>query len=92
MMLAGAVVGFAASVATGSGVARHRRGRARRARLLALIFGVLTLTFLANQVATGLALTIFGIGFSALIGAGYRRHRADAAAEARHRRACPICR
>ena len=29
---------------------------------MALIFGVLTLLLLANQVATGLALTIFGIG------------------------------
>ncbi len=32
---------------------------------------MLTLTLLANQVATGLALTIFGIGLSALIGAGF---------------------
>ena len=31
---------------------------------MALVFGVLTLTLLANQVATGLALTIFGIGLS----------------------------
>ncbi len=39
--------------------------------LIAMIFAVLTLTFLANQVATGLALTIFGQGFAALLGAGY---------------------
>ena len=70
MMLAGAVVGFAASAATGSGAAGIAAGAAAGA-LLALIFGVLTLTFLANQVATGLALTIFGVGFSALMGAGY---------------------
>ena len=38
---------------------------------MALIFGVLTLTLTANQVATGLALTIFGIGLSALAGAGF---------------------
>jgi simple sugar transport system permease protein len=38
---------------------------------MALIFGFLTLTMLANQIATGLALTIFGRGFSALVGAGY---------------------
>jgi simple sugar transport system permease protein len=38
---------------------------------MASIFAVLTLTFRANQVATGLALTIFGIGLSALIGAAY---------------------
>ena len=70
MMLAGAVVGFAASVATGSGLFGIASGAIAGA-LLALIFGVLTLTFLANQVATGLALTIFGVGFSALMGAGY---------------------
>jgi ABC-type uncharacterized transport system permease subunit len=70
MMLAGAVVGFAASVASGSGLVGIAAGGTAGA-LLALIFGVLTLTFLANQVATGLALTIFGVGFSALMGAGY---------------------
>lgn len=70
MMLAGAVVGFAASVATGSGLFGIAAG-ALAGALLALIFGVLTLTCLANQVATGLALTIFGVGFSALMGAGY---------------------
>ena len=37
----------------------------------AMLFGVLVLTLGANQVATGLALTIFGIGLSSLIGAGY---------------------
>ena len=70
MMLAGAVVGFAASVASGNGLIGIAAGGTAGA-LLALIFGVLTLTFLANQVATGLALTIFGVGFSALMGAGY---------------------
>src|SRR3546814_12399272 len=34
-------------------------------------FGVLTLTLAANQVATGLALTIFGLGLSSLLGAGF---------------------
>lgn len=70
MMLAGAIVGFAAGVTTDSallGVA----AAALAGATLALVFGVLTLTFLANQVATGLALTIFGTGFSALMGAGY---------------------
>ena len=36
-----------------------------------LLFGVLVLTLGSNQMATGLALTIFGIGLSSLIGAGY---------------------
>jgi len=38
---------------------------------MAFIFGVLTLTLAANQVATGLALTIFGLGLSSLLGAGF---------------------
>ena len=41
--------------------------------LLALIFGVLTLTLVSNQVATGLALTLFGLGLSALVGERLRR-------------------
>jgi len=70
MMLAGAIAGFAAAHATGSPmtglVAALFAGIA-----LSLVFGVLTLTLQANQTATGLALTIFGRGFSALLGAGY---------------------
>ena len=70
MMLVGAIVGFATTVHTGSAllgvVAALLAGMA-----MALIFAILTLTFLANQVATGLALTIFGTGLSALVGASY---------------------
>lgn len=70
MMLVGAIVGFAATVHTGSAllgvVAALLAGMA-----MSLIFAILTLTFLANQVATGLALTIFGTGLSALVGASY---------------------
>ena len=39
--------------------------------MLSLIFAIISLTLQANQIATGLALTIFGRGFSALVGAGY---------------------
>ncbi len=39
--------------------------------LMSLIFAVMTQTLLANQVATGLALTLFGLGLSALIGQSY---------------------
>lgn len=70
MMLVGAVIGFAASVHSGSalvGVA----AAVLAGVAMAMIFSVLSLTFLANQVATGLALTIFGTGLSALMGAGY---------------------
>ena len=41
---------------------------------MAGLFGVLTLTLTSNQVATGLALTIFGSGLSALVGAGFVGH------------------
>ena len=71
MMLVGAVTGFAVTSTTGSRIARHRRRGAGRRGRWPLIFGFLTLTLVANQVATGLALTIFGIGLSSLIGAGF---------------------
>jgi general nucleoside transport system permease protein len=70
MMLAGAVTAFAVTVTTGSAALGIVTG-ALAGVLLALAFGVLTLSLLANQVATGLALTIFGIGLSALIGSGF---------------------
>jgi len=38
---------------------------------LSLVFAVLTLTLMANQVATGLALSIFGVGLSAFVGLHY---------------------
>ncbi len=70
MMLAGAVSGFAVTVTTGSAVLGILCAAAAGA-LLSLVFGILTLTLAANQVATGLALTIFGIGLSALVGSGF---------------------
>ena len=39
--------------------------------VMAALFGVLVLTLRANQVASGLALTMFGLGLSALWGQGY---------------------
>ena len=70
MMLVGAISGFIAAAATGSIVVAIICGVLAGAAM-ALIFAVLTLTFLANQVATGLALTIFGIGVSAFLGLEY---------------------
>lgn len=70
MMLVGAIVGFATTVHTGS-VLLGALAAAVAGTAMALIFAVLTLTFLANQVATGLALTIFGTGLSALVGSSY---------------------
>ena len=69
MMLVGAVSAFATAVATGSPVLAIIAGAIGGA-VMAFLFGVLTLSLLANQVATGLALTIFGIGLSALFGQG----------------------
>ncbi len=70
MMLVGAIVGFATTVHTGSATLGILFA-VLAGMGMALIFGILTLTFLANQVATGLALTIFGTGLSALVGSGY---------------------
>jgi general nucleoside transport system permease protein len=70
MMLAGAVTAFAVTVTTGSATLGIITAAIAGA-VLALAFGVLTLSLTSNQVATGLALTIFGIGLSALVGSGF---------------------
>ena len=70
MMIMGAICGFATAVATGNPYLGFAGG-ALGAMALALVFGVLTQFLLANQVATGLALTLFGLGLSSLIGQGY---------------------
>ena len=67
MMIVGAIGAFATGITTGDPVLAVLAGAASGA-LMAFIFGGLTLWFLSNQVATGLALTIFGIGLSALVG------------------------
>ena len=70
MMLIGAITAFATTTITDSAVLGVLAGAAAGTSL-AFVFGVLVLIFLANQVATGLALTIFGIGLSALVGTGF---------------------
>ncbi len=67
MMLVGAVSAFIATLTTGSWILGILCGAAAGV-LMAMLFGALTLFFLANQVASGLALTLFGIGISALLG------------------------
>ncbi len=67
MMLVGAVSGFVTVLVTGSWVLGVVAG-ALAGVLLSMLFSLLVLFFLANQVASGLALTLFGIGLSALIG------------------------
>jgi len=71
MMIVGAICGFAAAVGSGSPVLGFLAAAAGGAAM-ALLFAVLTQYFLSNQVATGLALTLFGLGLSALIGQGYQ--------------------
>ncbi len=70
MMLVGAVSGFAVTLTTGSATLGILSA-ALAGALLALLFGLLTLTLMANQVATGLALTIFGVGVSSLMGSAF---------------------
>ena len=70
MMILGAIAGFSVTLETGS----YMLGIASAAlvgALAASLFGLLTQILLSNQVATGLALTIFGLGLAALWGQGY---------------------
>ncbi len=70
MMITGAICGFAVAVETGSPVLGFIAAAIGGA-ILSMIFGVLTQFFLTNQVATGLALTLFGLGLSSLLGQSY---------------------
>src|SRR5258707_4736150 len=70
MMIMGAACGFAGAYLTGSTTVGAVCGIIAGAAL-SCVFAVLTLGLAVNQVATGLALTILGIGLSGLIGAGF---------------------
>lgn len=70
MMLVGAVAAFATATVTGSYLLAIAVA-ALAGAALAFVFGILTLSLMANQVATGLALTLFGVGLSALAGQGF---------------------
>jgi simple sugar transport system permease protein len=70
MMIMGAACGFAGAYFTGSTLIGAACGILAGAALAAM-FAALTLGLAVNQVATGLALTIIGIGLSGLIGAGF---------------------
>ena len=69
MMLVGAVAGFAVTLHTGYASVGLLAAMAAGMGA-ALIFAFLVLTLQANQVATGLALTLFGVGLSAFVGRG----------------------
>ena len=76
MLLVGAITGFAVTFEFGPDLGDLAPwigvlAAAAASAVSALLFGALVLTLGANQVATGLALTIFGIGLSSLVGAGY---------------------
>jgi simple sugar transport system permease protein len=70
MMVMGAVCGFGAALISGSPwlglIAAILAGT-----LMSLLFAFLTLTLVSNQVATGLALTLLGLGLSGQIGEAF---------------------
>jgi simple sugar transport system permease protein len=70
MMIFGAAVGFAVAMQTGS-ILLGALGGAGAGMLLSALFGILTVGLAANQVASGLSLTILGLGLSGLVGASY---------------------
>ena len=70
MMLCAAIAGFATAVHTGSDLLGFLAGAGTGA-LMALIFGLLVIYLNTNQYATGLALSLFGAGFSAFVGVNY---------------------
>ena len=70
MMITGAVIGFAVAINSGSPPLGFICAAVAGAAL-SLSFGFLTQVLLANQVATGLGLTLVGLGLSALIGKPY---------------------
>ena len=69
-MLCAAIAGFATVVHTGSPWLGFAAGMAAGA-VLAAVFGWLVIWFNTNQYATGLALSLFGVGFSAFAGISY---------------------
>lgn len=67
MMLVGALCGVAAGVATGNPVIAAAAG-ALAGGLLALVHGFFAITLRVNQVLSGLALTILGMGMTSFVG------------------------
>ncbi len=77
MMIGGALAGFAAAHATGSPAIGFAMA-ALAGVLLSMVFAVLSQYLLSNQVATGLALTMFGLGLTAMFGKPYEGVKAPA--------------
>ena len=74
MMLCAAIAGFAAVVHSGSDTLGFIAGMTAGA-VLALVFGGLVIWLNTNQYATGLAVSLFGAGFSAFAGISYVQER-----------------
>jgi len=74
MMLVAAVAGFAAAVHTGNDWIAFGAG-ALAGAVLAAAFGALVIWLNTNQYATGLALSLFGTGFSAFVGIPYTQEK-----------------
>jgi ABC-type uncharacterized transport system permease subunit len=77
LMLVVAIAGFATAVHTGSDVLAFAAGAGAGA-LLAALFGLLVIWLNTNQYATGLALSLFGAGFSAFVGIRYTQEKLQA--------------
>ncbi|NBD30458.1 MAG: ABC transporter permease [Alphaproteobacteria bacterium] len=77
MMITGAACGIIFSALTGNAWVGFA-GAALGGLLLSFLFAVLTQVLLSNQVATGLALTLFGLGLSALLGQSFADARPPA--------------
>jgi simple sugar transport system permease protein len=74
MMLVAAIAGFATGVHTGNDWLAFAAGAGAGAAM-ALLFGVLVIWLNTNQYASGLALSLFGVGFSAFVGIRYTQER-----------------
>ena len=74
MMLVSAVAGYATAVHTGNDALAFVGGAVTGA-LLAATFGLLVIWLNTNQYATGLALSLFGAGFSAFVGIPYTQQK-----------------
>src|SRR5579862_2700459 len=79
MMIVGAACGFAGAYVSGS-IAVGALCGILGGMALSAVFAALTLGLAANQVASGLALTILGVGLSGLIGANYVGQKIEGAA------------
>ena len=73
-MLVAAIAGFATGVETGSDTLAFLAGAATGA-VMALGFGAMVIWLNTNQYATGLALSLFGVGFSAFVGVKYTQEK-----------------